>query len=130
MEKQIVSLTENPHTVSLSDRHASLFIDPTSGNIFADEGDGVGRMNGAVFTPNYHPVFSIDSDHHPEYELILNYAGRKFIIGTWDEFEELSRWVTSANALLLEKQSIANPGVPRRPTPVPNVITEVNLSRS
>ena len=40
MEKRIAALSSNPHTVSLTDRKSSLFIDPKSGSIFVDEGDG------------------------------------------------------------------------------------------
>lgn len=130
MQKRIVAVTREPHTVSLIDREVSLFIDTKSGNIFADEGDGIGRMNGVVFTPNYQPIFSITSATSSDHALILNYVGTEYLIGNWSDFEELDRWVASANALLFEKRSIVKPDMARRPTQIANAVPEINLSSS
>jgi hypothetical protein len=75
MDKRIASVSTDPHSVSLTDRPCSLFIDPTSGVIFVDEGDGDGRMNGAVFSPANGPVFIVQVGNGSGCRLVLNYVG-------------------------------------------------------
>jgi hypothetical protein len=100
MEKRIAELTTDPHTVSLIDREFSLFIDPKTGSIFADEGNGEDRMNGVVFSPRNGPSFSVHPSGGVDRRLILNYCGTQYIIGDSEDESSLRRWAESANLLL------------------------------
>jgi hypothetical protein len=99
MEKRIAALSTDPHTVSLTDRACSLFIDPTSGSIFVDEGEGEGRMNGAVFSPANGPSFSAWPSAGPDRRLILDYRGIQYFVGVSEDGSALQRWAESANSL-------------------------------
>lgn len=105
MEKRIIALTTDPHTVSLADRKCSLFVDPKTGSILVDEGDGEGRMNGVVFSATNGPRFSIRESSGSEAELVLDYVGTQFSLGVSEDDHELRRWVESANALIAAKAS-------------------------
>lgn len=100
MSKRIASLSSNPHTVSLTDRQCSLFIDPKSGSIFVDEGDGEGRMNGVVFSLKNKPSFAVWTFAGPDHQLVLDYGGVQYVIGVSDDGEALQRWAEEANQLL------------------------------
>src|SRR5436305_4113526 len=100
MEKRIAALSTEPHSVSLTDRPCSLFIDPTSGSIFVDEGDGEGRMNAAVFSPANGPSFAIRTAPGSGWQLVLDYVGTHYPLGLSDDESGLRRWAASANALL------------------------------
>jgi hypothetical protein len=104
LEKRIVAQSLDPHTISLADRECSLFIDPTSGSIFVDEGAGEGRVNGAVFTPANGPSFFVSLAAGPDHLLTLDYSGFRFIVGVSADSSELRRWAESANLLLEEKR--------------------------
>jgi hypothetical protein len=114
MEKRIAALSRSPHTVSLTDRKCSLFIDPKSGSIFVDEGDGEGRMNGVVFSPANAPCFSVPASTGPDHRLVLDYAGVQYLVGVSIDGDELERWAESANLLLSEN---TNPAKGAQPTP-------------
>jgi len=105
MEKRITALSSNPHTVSLTDRKCSLFIDPKSGSIFVDEGDGEGRMNGVVFSPGNEPSFSVQPSAGADHRLVLDYGGVQYTVGVSDDGSELRRWAESANLLLSEDKN-------------------------
>jgi hypothetical protein len=111
MEKRIAALSSNPHTVSLTDRKCRLFIDPNSGSIFVDEGDGEGRMNGVVFSPTNEPSFSVWPSAGSDHRLILDYGGVQYIVGVSDDGNELKRWAESANLLPSEKRKPAKVAV-------------------
>jgi hypothetical protein len=111
MEKRVAALSSNPHTVSLTDRKCSLFIDPKSGSIFVDEGDGEGRMNGVVFSRANEPSFSVRPSAVPDQRLILDYSGVQYIVGVSDDGNELRQWAESANLLLSEKRKLAKVAV-------------------
>jgi hypothetical protein len=100
MEKRIAALSTNPHTVSLTDRKCSLFIDPKSGSIFVDEGDGEGRMNGVVFSRMNQPSFSVEPSAEQDHRLILNYCGIRYVVGVSDDGSQLRSWAESANSFL------------------------------
>lgn len=100
MEKRIAALSSNPHTVSLIDRKCSLFIDPKTGSIFVDEGDGDGRMNGAVFSPRNGPTFAVVPFTDRDHRLVLDYRGIQFVIGVSEDRSSLQQWAESANLLL------------------------------
>jgi hypothetical protein len=117
MEKRIAALSTDPHTVSLTDRACSLFIDPKTGSIFVDEGDGEDRMNGAVFLPVNGPSFSVWPSTGPDHRLILDYRGIQYFIGASGDGSALRRWAESANSLLTEKGN--QDGVPRHASPGP-----------
>ncbi len=103
MEKRIASLSTGPHTVSLADRECSLFIDPTTGSIFVDEGEGEERMNGAVFSAGNNPRFTVRRVGDARFELVLDYVGSQHSIGRSPDEAGLQRWSESANALLASK---------------------------
>jgi hypothetical protein len=100
MEKRIVTLTTGPHVVSLVDRPSSLFVDPASGSIFVDEGDGEGRMNGAVFAAANEPVFAVRHAEGPDWRLVLDYCGTGFEVGVLADETGLRDWAEGANTLL------------------------------
>ena len=101
MEKRIAALSSNPHTVSLTDRKCSLFIDPKSRSIFVDEGDGEDRMNGVVFSAANQPSFSVRPTAGQDYRLVLEYAGVQYEVGASADAHALRSWAESANALLV-----------------------------
>lgn len=104
MEKRIAELTTDPHTVSLTDRKCSLFIDPQTGSIFVDEGDGEGRMNGVVFSVTNRPSFSARTGDGARQHLVLNYCGAQYELGEVSEDSNaLQSWISSANAFLRAK---------------------------
>jgi hypothetical protein len=103
MEKRIADLSSDPYTISLMDRKCSLFIDPRSGSIFVDEGEGEGRMNGVVFSVGNGPSFSVRPVAGADHQLILGYRGTEYIIGVSEHDNDLKRWTESANLLLTEK---------------------------
>ena len=100
MNKRIAALSADPYTVSLIDRNCSLFIDPQSGSIFVDEGEGNDRINGVVFSAANEPSFVVESAAQSEYQLILDYCGVQYFIGVMDHAEQLRSWASSANVLL------------------------------
>jgi hypothetical protein len=104
LEKRIAALSTSTHTVSLTDRKCSLFIDPKSGSIFVDEGDGEERMNGVVFSSASGPLFSVRTSAGPEQQLILDYQGIQYVVGVSEDGIGLREWVESANLLLSEKK--------------------------
>jgi len=110
MEKRIAARSSNPHTVSLTDRKCSMFIDPKSGSIFVDEGDGEERMNGVVFSPGNEPSFSVRPFAGPDHRLVLDYCGVQYLVGVSVHGDELTRWAESANLLLSEKIDQARVG--------------------
>jgi hypothetical protein len=103
MEKQIAELTHDPHTVSLSDRKCSLFIDPKSGSIFVDEGDGGGRMNGVVFSLGNGPSFTVQPTSATSFQLLLEYSGTKYVIGNSNDGNRLRSWAAHVNLFLTAK---------------------------
>ena len=105
MEKHIVKLSREPHTVSLADRACSLFLDPESGSIFLDEGEGEGRVNGAVFSASRFPRFSVQSAATPTCRLELQYCETSWIIGETPDREALQQWAESANSILAAKSN-------------------------
>src|SRR5262245_17498399 len=107
MEKRIADLSFDPLTISLIDRRCSLFIDPKSGSIIVDEGEGEGRMNGVIFSAANAPAFAVESGIKFESKLVLNYCGAQYVIGDWDDAEKLRHWANCANLLLGEKASLA-----------------------
>jgi hypothetical protein len=106
MEKRIVELTRDPHTVSLADRKCSLFIDVEAGVVFLDEGEGDGRVNGAVFTVANGPRFTVRPSGSGG-ELMLDYAGRALEIGVTLDRTAAEQWALSANELLSAKSVTA-----------------------
>lgn len=110
MEKRIAALSSDPHSVSLLDRKCSWFIDPKSGSIFADEGDGEGRINGAVFSPENGPSFSVRPSAGPDHELFLAYLGIQYVVGVSADGNGVRSWADSANLLLTEKGKQARAG--------------------
>jgi hypothetical protein len=112
MEKRIATLSTDPHTVSLVDRKCSLFIDPNSGSIFVDEGDGEGRMNGVVFSPENGPTFTV-APTETDQRLVLEYCGTRYEIGSSKDLDHLRSWAESANALLAARRG-SNGQVPMR----------------
>lgn len=124
MEKRIADLSSDPYTVSLTDRKCSLFIDPKSGSIFVDEGDGEGRMNGAVFTLGNGPTFSVHPFAGADHLLILEYRGTEFVVGVSEHDNELTRWAENANELLTEKGKQVEAVDRPRPQAIPPVEAE------
>ena len=100
MEKRIAALSSDPHTVSLMDRKCSLFIDPKSGSILVDEGDGEGRMNGPACSARNGPFFSVQPSTGPDHRLVLHYCGMQYVVGVSDDGDGLRQWAESANLLL------------------------------
>ncbi len=98
MNKRITALTMPPHAVRLADKAISLFIDPDSGQIFLDEGDGDDRWNSAVLKPRRLPEFAVAGGH-----LVVHYAGRRFDLGELVDGIDAAAWVESANRLLVAK---------------------------
>ena len=110
MEKRIAKLSFDPFAIGLADRECSLFIDPQSAQIFLDEGEGEGRVNGAVFTPANGPRFASRSDNGSGLaSLILEYCGMELTVGSVESVDRLSSWVVAANALLRSKRTTAVP---------------------
>lgn len=103
MEKRIALLTINPHTVNLTDRPCSLFIDPKTGFILVNEGEGDGRMNGAVFSPKNAPSFAVRPASGSDQQLVLDYGGTSYLIGVSTDGPGLRRWAEGANAVLRQE---------------------------
>jgi len=129
MEKRIAALSSNPHTVSLTDRTCSLFIDPKSGSIFVDEGDGVGRMNGVVFSPGNEPSFSVRPSTGPDHRLVLDYRGVQYIVGVSEDGNQLRSWAENANSLLIAKGKQAVVVEAVRPSPPKRMKVEPPFER-
>jgi hypothetical protein len=108
MEKRIASLTTNPHTVNLTDRPCSLFIDPKTQCILIDEGEGDDRMNGVVFSPKNRPVFTVRSSAGSDQQLVLDYCGVSYALGVSTDGVALRSWVASANAVVAQVGRGAN----------------------
>jgi len=100
VEKRIAALTIDPHTVSLTDRKCSLFIDPGTASIFVDEGDGEGRMNGAVFSSSNGPTFAVQPSTGPDHGLVLGYRGIEYMVGVSGDATALRQWADSANRMM------------------------------
>ena len=100
MEKRITAQCTDPHSVSLADRPCSLFIDSRTGAIFVDEGDGDGRMNGAVFSVTNGPSFAVRTCAGGDSQLVLDYRGVGYVIGVSADAAGLRDWAASANTLL------------------------------
>jgi len=108
MEKRIAALSTDPYVVDLVDRKASLFIDPKTGSILLDQGDGEDRMNGVVFSVTNGPTFTVSSTEAKEHRLLLSYCGCDYSIGDSANGEELVHWATSANSFLRSKSKYAS----------------------
>jgi hypothetical protein len=100
VEKRIAALTIDPHTVSLTDRKCSLFIDPKTASIFVDEGDGEGRMIGPVFSSSNGPTFAVQPSTGPDHGLVLGYRGIEYMVGISGDANELRQWADSANRMM------------------------------
>jgi hypothetical protein len=117
MEKRIAGMTRDPHTINLTDRTCSWFIDPKSGSIFVDEGDGQDRMNGVVFSPANAPSFAVRPAAGVDHQLILDYRGTEYLVGVSAQVGDLNWWAESANLLLAEKrQQLETVGHTRLPS--------------
>lgn len=111
MVKQIVELSYDPHTVSLADRRCSLVIDPETGFIFMDEGDGEGRVNGAVLLPFRLPRFAADRTAGQGQALIIEYVGVRIVVGSTQDEAGLQSWIASANGFVAGKAEEAGRNV-------------------
>jgi hypothetical protein len=111
MEKRIASLTTNPHTVNLTDRPCSLFIDPKTRCILVDEGEGDGRMNGVVFSPRNRPVFTVRPASESEHQFVLDYCGVSYFVGVSTDAAGLRSWAASANAAVNQNERSAKGAV-------------------
>jgi hypothetical protein len=103
MDKRIAALSTDPHVIDLVDRKASLFIDPRTGSILVDQGDGDDRMNGVVFSLSNGPLFVVESTDEDEHRLLLRYCDNDYSIGHSENRDELNRWSASANSFLKSK---------------------------
>jgi len=108
MDKRIAALSTDPYVVDLVDRKASLFIDPKTGSILVDQGDGEDRMNGVVFSVTNGPSFTVLPIANNEHRLLLNYCGCDYSLGDAASGNELTRWATSANSFLRSKSKYAS----------------------
>jgi hypothetical protein len=103
MDKRVVTLSREPFRVGLEDRSCSVFIDPKSGTILIDEGEGEDRLNGAVMYPDKTTLFSVATEDGKGNVLLLDYSGLRLVVGTVEDANETQEWATAANRFLAAK---------------------------
>jgi hypothetical protein len=107
VEKRIVQFEAGKHlSVCLEDQPTSLFLDGDSGLIFLDEGNGPGRISGAVLAPERKPEFVasvLSSGDAQEVVVEILYAGKRIAVGVSDNPVVATEWVQAANRLIASK---------------------------
>ena len=103
MDKQIVTLGTDPFYLGLADRECSLFVNPRTGDILMDEGDGEGRVNGAVLFADKEPRFHTLPGPDAGGQLLLSYRKHLFTLGDHENLVAMRDWADTANGFLAKK---------------------------
>ncbi len=103
MDKQIVTLGTDPYYLGLADRECSLFVNPRTGDILMDEGDGEGRVNGAVLFADKEPRFHTLPRPGAGGQLLLSYRKHLFTLGDHENLVAMRDWADTANGFLATK---------------------------
>lgn len=99
MAKFIVKFDLQPLQISLTDRPKSTSIDPQTGLITIDEGDGPDRIRNAVVQPTQRPLIVIRKGQQANGIEIMT-RSQTFFVGETTDFNMAQTWVTKANALI------------------------------
>jgi len=111
MGKQISKLGVDPFHIGLDDQACSVFVDPHTGDILIDEGEGEGRLNGVVLYADKEPRFYSIPLPESGAQLLLSYRKHLLVLGSHADAADLRRWAQSANDLLGSKCNLVADGI-------------------
>lgn len=101
MGKQIAKLGVDPFHIGLDDQACSVFVDPRTGDILIDEGEG--RLNGVVLYADKEPRFYSIPLPETGAQLLLSYRKHLLVLGSYPDAAALRHWAQSANETLGSK---------------------------
>ena len=103
MDKRITKLSRDPYYVGLADRPISMFIDPPTGDVLIDEGNGKARMYGAVLHADNGIRFSCTP---ADSGCVVKVHCKTFVweVGWAEDAVEAAKWVQDANTFLAMKK--------------------------
>ena len=104
MGKQIAKLGVDPFHVGLVDQACSVFVDPRTGDILLDEGEGEGRLNGVVLYADKEPRFYSIPLPDTGAQLLLSYRKHLLVLGAYPDATDLREWARAVNDTLGAKK--------------------------
>jgi small subunit ribosomal protein S1 len=124
--KFIAKFDFQPLQISLSDRPLSAVVDPATGDLSINEGDGPDRVNGTVVSARSRPLLVVR--RLPEgCGIEAMCGGRVFTLGETADFNTAQMWVTKANQFIATKapapaaaQETSKDTAPAAPRPQPS----------
>lgn len=116
MAKFIAKFDFQPLQISLSDRPMSVVVDPTTGDLSINEGDGPDRVNGTVIAAKSRPLLVVR--RLPEgCGIEAMCGGRVWTLGETADFNSAQMWVTKANQFIAAKAPAPAQVAPRETAP-------------
>ena len=116
MAKFIAKFDFQPLQISLSDRPQSAVVDPTTGDLSINEGDGPDRVNGTVIAAKSRPLLVVR--RLPEgCGIEAMCGGRVFTLGETADFNTAQMWVTKANQFIGTKAPAPSSDAPKETAP-------------
>ena len=107
MDKRITKLSRDPFFVGLADRPISMFVDPPTGDVLIDEGNGQTRMNGAALHADKGIRFSCTPT---DSGCVVRVHCLTFVweAGWTEDATDAASWVEEVNQFLESKRGTAN----------------------
>lgn len=116
MAKFIAKFDFQPLQISLSDRPLSAVVDPATGDMSINEGQGPDRVNGTVIAAKSRPLLVVR--RLPEgCGIEAMTGGRVFTLGETADFNTAQMWVTKANQFIATKAPAPSPEAPKESAP-------------
>jgi small subunit ribosomal protein S1 len=114
--KFIAKFDFQPLQISLSDRPLSAVIDPATGDLSINQGEGSDRVNGTVLAAKSRPMLVVR--RLPEgCGIEAMCGGRVWTLGETADFNTAQMWVTKANQFIATKSPAPTPDAPRESAP-------------
>ena len=87
--------------IDLEDAPASLAVNPRTGEILLNEGDGPDRFDGAAISIKALPRFEAEAIGDQKWDIVLAYGnGRRHVVGRTDQHRAAQDWIAEAERLL------------------------------
>jgi small subunit ribosomal protein S1 len=116
VSKFIAKFDFQPLQISLSDRPLSAVVDPATGDLSINEGNGPDRVNGTVIAAKSRPLLVVR--RLPEgCGIEAMTGGRVFTLGETADFNTAQMWVTKANQFIATKAPAPSQEAPKETAP-------------
>ena len=123
MAKFIAKFDFQPLQISLSDRPLSAVVDPATGDLSINEGDGPDRVNGAILAAKSRPMLVVR--RLPEgCGIEAMCGGRVLTLGETADFNTAQMWVTKANQFIAAKAPAPSTEAPKEAAPRPQPVAQ------